>query len=98
MSSNEEHFHLAPDYKARSHYGVVSCLQLLETGEVRLVFDDVCSKTDYWPQMWQSHWFFTQKDFDGQKFLTCELSKEELANIGLALVARLSALATNEQQ
>jgi hypothetical protein len=98
MTSEEEHLHLEPRYKPRSHYGVVSCLQLLEGGEVRLILDDVCSSKDYWPQEWRSHWPFTQHDFDGKKFLACELSKEQLAHIGRILVARLSAPAINKQQ
>jgi hypothetical protein len=98
MSSQEEHLHLEPQYKPRSHYGVVSCLKLLENGEVRLILDDVCSKTDYWPQEWQSHWLFTQKDFEGKQFLAGELSEEQFAHIGRILVARLSALTTNKQQ
>jgi hypothetical protein len=98
MSSEEEHLHPEPQYKPRSHYGVVSCLQLLETGEVRLILDDVCSKTASWPQSWQSHCPFTQHDFEGKTFLDSELSEEQLAHIGRTLVARLSALATNRQQ
>lgn len=98
MSSEEEHLHLEPQYKPRSFYGVVSCLQLLESGEVRLILDDVCSKTNYWPQEWQSHWPFTQHDFEGKNFLACDLSEEQFAHIGRILVARLSALTTNKQQ
>ena len=98
MSSEEEHFHIEPDYKPRSHYGVVSCLQMLEIGEVRLTLDDVCSKTDYWPQVWSSHSPFTYRDFDGKTFLAGELTEEQFAQIGLNLVARLSALVTNKQQ
>ena len=97
MSSEDKHLHLEPQYKPRSYYGVVCCLRLLETGEVRLILDDVCSKTDHWPQEWQSHWPFAQKDFDSKKFLGCDLSEEQLADIGLNLVARLSALTTNKQ-
>jgi hypothetical protein len=98
MRSEEEHLHLEPEYKPRAHYGVVCCLQLLESGEVRLILDDVCSKTDFWPQVWQSHCPFTQHDFAGKEFLACGLSEEQLAQIGLNLVARLSALTTNKQQ
>jgi hypothetical protein len=94
MTSDEEHLHPEPQYKPRAYYGVVSCLEMLERGEVRLILDDVCSKTDFWPQVWRSHWPFTQHDFDGKKFLACELSEEQLAHIGLIVVARLSALAT----
>ena len=95
MSSEEEHLHPEPQYKPRSLYGVVSCLLLLETGEVRLILDDVCSKTDSWPQSWRSNCPFTQHDFEGKAFLDSELSEEQLANIGRTLVARLSALATS---
>jgi hypothetical protein len=98
MSFDEEHLHAEPDYKPRSHYGVVSCLQLLESGEVRLILDDVCSRTDHWPQVWQSHWPFTRQDFAGKVFLACQLTEEQLADIGRNLVARLSALTTNTQQ
>ena len=99
MSSAEEHFHAEPEYKPRSHYGVVSCAQLLETGELRLILDDVCSDTDYWPQVWRSHWPFTYHDFAGKSFLACELSEEQLAHLGRILVARLSALvATNNNR
>lgn len=98
MSSEAKHLHPEPQYKPRSYYGVVASLQLLENGKVRLVLDDVCSQTDNWPQMWQSHYPFTQNDFERQKFLASELSEQQLAHIGLILVARLSALTTNKQQ
>jgi hypothetical protein len=76
----------------------VSCLQLLETGEVRLILDDVCSETDSWPQSWQSHCPFTRYDFPSEDFLACRLSEKQLAEIGLNLVARLSALTTNKPE
>lgn len=98
MSDEEEHLHLEPQYKPRAYFGVVSCLRLLESGEVRLIFDDVCSRTDHWPQEWQSHWPFTQNDFEGKEFLASDLSEEQLAHIGRILVARLSALTQNRQQ
>ena len=98
MSSEAKHLHSEPEYKLRSYYGVVASLQLHEDGKVRLVLDDVCSQTDYWPQVWQSHCPFTQNDFDRQAFLASELSEQQLAHIGLILVARLSALTTNQQQ
>ena len=77
MSSGDDHLHLEPEYKPRAHYGVVSCLRRLENGEVRLILDDVCSPTDEWPQVWQSHWLFTQRDYAGEEFLACELSEEQ---------------------
>ncbi len=98
VNSEAEHLQLEPQDKTRARYGVVSCLQVLKTGEVRLILDDVCSKTDHWPQAWQWHSFFTQKDFDDKQFLGCELSEEQLARIGLALVARLAALTTSDEQ
>jgi hypothetical protein len=98
MSSEKEHLHLEPQYKPRANYGVVSCLRLLESGEVRLILDDVCATTGDWPQVWRSHRPFTQHDFAGKEFLACELSEEQLMHIGRVLVARLSALTTNKQQ
>lgn len=86
MSSEKEHLHLEPQYKPRSYYGVVSCLQLLESGEARLILDDVCSRTDYWPQVWRSHWPFTQHNFAGKEFLACELSEEQLAQLDASLL------------
>jgi hypothetical protein len=97
MSPEAEHLHVEPQYKPRAYYGVVSCLQLLESGEVRLILDDVCSTTNFWPQVWRSHWPFTQSDFEGKQFLACELSEEQFAHVGRILVARLSALMTNKQ-
>ena len=41
---------------------------------------------------WSKECLFTFKDFDRQAFLRSELSDRVLADIGLALVARLSAL------
>jgi hypothetical protein len=98
MSSQQEHLHAEPDYTPRAFYGVVACLRLLDSGEVRLVLDDVCSKTDSWPQEWQSHWPFTYNDYEGKTFLACDLSEKQLAKIGLSLVARLLALTNNKQQ
>ena len=97
MSVEEEHLHIEPKYKPRPHYGVVSSLQLLESGEVRLILDDVSSETDKSPQVWQSLRPFTQRNFPGEDFLACKLSEKQLADIGLNLVARLSALTTPSQ-
>ena len=98
MEDQNKHLHSEPEYKVRAHYGVVACVRVLEDGRVRLILDDVCSASDYWPQEWQSHYPFTQNDFDPQAFLNCRLSEPELAQIGLILVTRLSALTNNEKQ
>ncbi len=98
MSSEEDRLNLEPESNLRSHCGVVAHLQLLETGEVRLILDDVCSQTNDSPTVWEFHWPFTRHDFPGKEFLACELSAKQLAEIGLNLVSRLTALTTKKQQ
>jgi len=97
MNSDKKHTHAEPDHRPRAFFGVVACVQKLEDGRTRLILDDVCSDSDSWPQSWQSHWPFTYHDFESKRFLGCELDEKQLAQIGLDLVARLSALTAGDK-
>ncbi len=59
---------LEPESNLRSDYGVVAHLQLLESGEVRLILDDVCSQTNDSPTVWEFHWPFTRHDSQVENF------------------------------
>jgi hypothetical protein len=76
----------------RARRGVAICLRPLEGGRLCLIFDDVVADSDQWPQLWRSHVFFTQKDYEAQQFQSMGLSENQFAQIGEAVVARLLAL------
>ena len=76
----------------RARKGVSVCLRRLENGQMRLIFDDVIADSDQWPQLWQSHVFFTHNDYDAKRLCAMGLSENQFAQIGEAVVARLLAL------
>jgi hypothetical protein len=76
----------------RGTFGVVCCIVEQPDAKVRLVFDDASSPTSNFPQTWQAETLFTWKDYPEESFLQIDLSEEELAEIGMNLVARLCAL------
>jgi hypothetical protein len=76
----------------RARNGVAVCLRRLESGQLRLIFDDVVAESDRWPQSWRSHVFFTHNDYDAQQLCSMRLSENQFAQIGEAVVARLLAL------
>ena len=80
------------DDGVRATNGIVACLRKFPDGRLRIVFDD--AKADYVerPTSWKPTAFFTWTQLDPAKLRTMELSKEQLAEIGFNLVARLRAL------
>jgi hypothetical protein len=74
----------------RGKRAVVCSVVMQPDGNVRLVMDDAVSSTDEFPQSWRSTVLFTLKDYPAE-FLDSQLSEEQLADIGLSLVARLAA-------
>jgi hypothetical protein len=98
MEKQTQHLHAEPENKERAKYGVVATIHITEDHRLRLALDDVCSDSDRWPQVWHSHWPFTEKDYDPDAFFKGTLSQADLAQIGLIIIARLSALTNNPQQ
>ena len=80
------------DDRRRNNLGVVACAVALEGGRVRLCFDDVKAESPQWPHQWQTHMLYTWLECDADAFANTKLSERQLADIGLTLVARLSAL------
>ena len=60
-------------------------------GRVRLVLEDAAAQLGD-RKSWAPVALFTHVEFDEKAFLSCELSEKQLADIGLNVVARLSAL------
>ena len=60
--------------------------------EVRLVLDDVDTKSRPRPDQWDRVVAFTANKYDARPFITQSLSKEQYAMIGENLVIRLLAL------
>lgn len=80
----------------RSTEGIVLSIHRAADGRIRLVIDDVIADSDQWPQTWTSHRFFTRNDYDAARFLSSDLTEEQLAEIGANVVARLSALSKRD--
>jgi hypothetical protein len=81
-----------PRWSLRGRIGVVCSVLEDPAGKVRVVFDDAIAQGASFPQEWKSHTPFTALEFDKDGFLRSELSDEELADVGLNIVARLAAL------
>ncbi len=82
---------LEDDAGPRNEVGVVTSLSRTPDGKIRLILDDVRSTPTLDAQGWRKSGLYTYFDFDGQAFLGPDLSERDLANIGLAIVARLAA-------
>ena len=68
--------------------GVVGFLSEDADGNVRLKFDDVMTEDS---TTWEKAFPYTSMSFNAQRFRSTELSPEELASIGLVILARLSS-------
>jgi hypothetical protein len=79
-----------PERPERADVGVVVCA-VTDGPRIRLVFDDVRASSVTHPQDWRTTWFFTETSFDAPAFDAAELSDEDCAKIGRAVVARLAA-------
>lgn len=77
----------------RGKLAVICSIVNQPDGKVRLVMDDAASSTAEFPQSWRSTVLFTFNDYPAHDFLEPRLSEEQLADIGLAIVVRLAALA-----
>ena len=81
------------DDKLRSKVGVAVCLREMGNGETRLFMDDVIANSEENPINWKYKGFYTfTPELDLDKMIHFDLSKEEYANIGMALVTRLLAM------
>jgi uncharacterized protein YjiS (DUF1127 family) len=84
MDSNEH---------ARGKVGLVCSIVERPDGQLRLIIDDAERTEGMDSQSWRTTALFTWQDYDRSGFLGSDLSDEQLADIGLNIVARLAALA-----
>ncbi len=83
----------------RGNCGVVATIRVTEDGRVRLILDDVIGFPMTDAQGWKKERLYTYKDFEKGSFLLNELDESDLADIGLQVVARLTAaLSTSNEQ
>jgi hypothetical protein len=82
----------APDDGIRSAKGVIASLHRESDGNYRLCFDDAASDNSDCPKRWSPIQFFTSTAIDAGRLRNVSLSEKELADIGLNLLLRLSAL------
>jgi hypothetical protein len=75
----------------RSNIGVVCSLKELESGQLRLVLDDVANSSKSTSGSWSHHVLFTWKDFAAQEIDDLTLTEKELAGFGYSILARLVA-------
>jgi hypothetical protein len=73
--------------------GVIGFLSEDADGNVRLKFDDVTTEDG---TTWEKAFPYTSMTFDAQRFRSTKLSPEELASIGLVILARLSSAASGD--
>jgi hypothetical protein len=79
------------DDRKRAADGVVACIRD-EGDKIRLIFDDVESKTEENPISWDFHTFYTWNTYVKEKALGSELTDEQYQEIGFNLMARLVAI------
>jgi hypothetical protein len=80
------------DGSQRGRVGIVCSVVRGSNGTIRLVMDDAASQSSSFPQQWQVETLFTCHDYDAASLLNVELTEQQLADIGLSLISRLSAL------
>jgi hypothetical protein len=85
------------DNADRDESGVICYLREQGEGKIRLVLDDAFTSTAS-QQVWEIKRLFTWRDFDQAAFFSTEFSERDLADIGLALVTRLAALAAGRKR
>jgi hypothetical protein len=91
MSENKP-FWMVDALGPRDDRGIVVSLKV-EGDQVRIIFDDVVSEgEDQPPRRWRHVVLYTSTHFARQSFEANELSDEQLASIGLAVIARLAAI------
>ena len=80
---------MAADIQAGARRGVVVFVLEDADGSVRVKFDDVTT-----PDMvtWSRAHPYTSMIFDTQRFRVGNLTRDEFANVGVGLVARLAAI------
>ncbi len=76
----------------RGSVGIVCSVVPGSNGSIRLVMDDAASPSRSFPQQWQVETLFTWHEYDEASVLDVALTERELADIGLSLISRLSAL------
>lgn len=76
----------------RAEFGVNASVITAGEDRIRLVFDDVAQGDSSQNRAWEHRCFYTSIELDRQVFEESALSDQELAAIGQALVARLTAL------
>jgi hypothetical protein len=82
---------MEPSDSAPTKVGVVCSLEELQSGQLRVVLDDVRSESKSTPGGWSHHVLFTHKDFEAQELDDLALSEKELAGLGFSILARLVA-------
>jgi hypothetical protein len=80
-----------PDDGNRGATGLAVSVVERQDGKVWLVFDDVRRTGSMAPFQWNTEWFFTRFEVDLADLLEHRLDDRVLADIGLAVVARLAA-------
>lgn len=81
------------DDKIRANKGIAVSLRDMKDGTTRIFMDDVSNSDITNPISWSFDSFYTfTPEFKNELINEMSLSKEELANIGSAVVARLLAL------
>src|SRR5262249_618572 len=92
----EEEFYMELDNGERGRSAVAVSLLELPDDRVRLTFDDLERRGNSFPAEWKAWSLFTFLDFDSSQLYSLEISDEELAGIGRALLARLIAHSESE--
>jgi hypothetical protein len=80
-----------PDDGNRGATGLAVSVVERPDGKVWLVFDDVRRAGSMAPFRWETEWFFTRFEVELADLLDHRLDDRVLANIGLAVAARLAA-------
>ena len=77
--------------KSAATVGVVAHLKHGDKGELLLVMDDVVLALES-PERWEKVRLFTEKEMSEHQFMAMGLTDGQLADVGMMLVARLSAM------
>lgn len=81
------------DDKVRPKEGIVVSMREMENGTSRLFIDDVVSNQESNPKSWSYKMFYTfTPEIENSILDNMELSENQLADIGAAVVARLLAI------
>jgi len=82
----------------RGAAAVAASIREFPDGRVRLIFDDLERRGNSSPTEWKMWSLFTFLDFDSSRFHSLDISDDEFAGIGRALLARLVARAESQRE